>query len=124
MRILECIEKNGNGNYLLYKTKKVLLDATNNDTISYDDKSVSHSTKGDFAETDKRRIKTVQIPMDLILNVAPIFSYFLDGSRHIYKSTTSPLAAKSSHLWQGRLSLVVANAEAETNSKKPNYIEA
>ena len=85
MRILECIEKNGNGNYLLYKTKKVSLDINDNDTINYDDKSVSKSLKGDFAETDKRRVKTVQIPMDLILHVSPIFSYFLDGSRHIYK---------------------------------------
>ena len=55
MRILECIEKNGNGNYLLYKTKKVSLDINDNDTINYDDKSVSKSLKGDFAETDKRR---------------------------------------------------------------------
>lgn len=85
MRILECIEKNGNGNYLLYKTKKVSLDVSDNDTIYYDDKSVSHSTKSEFAETIKSRVKTVQIPMDLILHVAPIFSYFLDGSRHIYK---------------------------------------
>lgn len=85
MRILECIEKNGNGKYTLYKTQKESLDTVSNDTISYDDKSVSRSTKGEFAETDKRRTKTVRIPTDLILNVAPVFSYFLDGSRHIYK---------------------------------------
>lgn len=85
MRILECIEKNGNGNYLLYKTKKVPLDVNDNDTIYYDDKSVSHSTKSEFAETVKARVKSVQIPMDLILSRTPIFSYFLDGSRHIYK---------------------------------------
>ena len=37
MRILECIEKHGNGKYTLYKTKKESLDTVSNDTISYDE---------------------------------------------------------------------------------------
>lgn len=118
MRILECIEKNGNGNYLLYKTKKVLLDATNNDTISYDDKSVSHSTKGDFAETDKRRIKTVQIPMDLILNVAPIFSYFLDGSRHIYKVDDISIGSKIFPFMAGQIIVGCCERRSRDEFKK------
>jgi hypothetical protein len=118
MRILECIEKNGNGNYLLYKTKKVSLDATNNDTISYDDKSISHSTKGDFAETDKRRIKTVQIPMDLILNVAQIFSYFLDGSRHIYKVDDISIGSKIFPFMAGQIIVGCCERRSRDEFKK------
>lgn len=118
MRILECIEKNGNGNYLLYKTKKVSLDAINNDTISYDDKSISHSTKGDFAETDKRRIKTVQIPMDLILNVAPIFSYFLDGSRHIYKVDDISIGSKIFPFMAGQIIVGCCERRSRDEFKK------
>ena len=41
--------------------------------------------KSDFAETDDRRIHTIKISDKLIKNTRPIFSFFLDGSRHVYK---------------------------------------
>ncbi|MCM1502048.1 MAG: hypothetical protein NC115_05205 [Bacteroidales bacterium] len=118
MRILECIEKHGNGNYLLYKTKKVSLDATNNDTISYDDKSVSRSTKSEFAETDKSRVKTVQIPMDLILHVAPIFSYILDGSRHIYKVDDISIGSKIFPFMAGQIMVGCCERRSRDEFKK------
>ena len=118
MRILECIEKNGNGNYLLYKTKKVSLDVSDNDTIYYDDKSVSHSTKSEFAETIKSRVKTVQIPMDLILHVAPIFSYFLDGSRHIYKVDDISIGGKIFPFMAGQIIVGCCERKGRDTFKK------
>ena len=52
MKILDFIEKEGKGKYHCYKTRKMSLDIANNDTIAYnyDDKTVSNSTKSDFAE--------------------------------------------------------------------------
>ena len=55
------------------------------DVLSYDDKISSRSRKSYFAESDDRRVSTVQISDDLIESRHPIFSFFLDGSRHVYK---------------------------------------
>jgi len=88
-RILEYIQKSGNGKYQCYKTKKLSLDTNDNDTIAYnyDDKTVVQTTKSVFAETDRSRQGTV--PLHSLLNKnnppPPIFRYFLDGSRHTYK---------------------------------------
>ncbi|GHT19746.1 hypothetical protein AGMMS4957_04720 [Bacteroidia bacterium] len=86
-KILEYIEKSGNGKYICYKTKKLSLDSNDNDTIAYnyDDKPASEFKKSVFAEKDQNRQKTVQIDNTLIRNTLPIFRYFLDGSRHTYK---------------------------------------
>jgi hypothetical protein len=89
MKILDFIELQGNGKYHCYKTKKLSLDTVNNDSIAYnyDDKVASISTKSDFAETDRTRKKTVDLSKLLSHTVVPppIFSFFLDGSRHTYK---------------------------------------
>ena len=103
MRVLECIEKNGNGVYHLYKTQKVALDTFDRDTIYYDDKAVSHSKKSEFAETDKSRVKVVRVSDDLIQNVSPIFSYFLDGSRHIYKVDDISIGGKIYPIMAGQI---------------------
>jgi hypothetical protein len=87
-KILEYIEKSGDGKYLCYKTKKFSLDNIENDTIAYnyDDKTPSMSRKSDFAETNQRRQKVIPLSNLLKQNPsAPIFRYFLDGSRHTYK---------------------------------------
>jgi hypothetical protein len=88
-RILEYIQKSGNGKYLCYKTKKLSLDAGDNDTIAYnyDDNRVVQATKSVFAETDRSRQGTVSLRNLLSGNTVPppIFRYFLDGSRHTYK---------------------------------------
>lgn len=103
MRVLECIEKNGHGAYHLYNTQKVALDTFDKDTIYYDDKAVSHSNKSEFAETDKTRIKSVMIPEDLISHSYPIFSFFLDGSRHIYKVDDISIGGKTFPIMAGQI---------------------
>jgi hypothetical protein len=88
-KILDYIQQSGNGKYQCYKTKKLSLDTNDNDTIAYnyDDKTVVHTTKSDFAETDRSRQSV--IPLRKYLGKGnpppPIFRYFLDGSRHTYK---------------------------------------
>jgi hypothetical protein len=88
-KILEYIERSGDGKYLCYKTKKFSLDNTENDTIAYnyDEKTPSMSRKSDFAETNQSRQKVVSMSNLLKNNILPppIFYYFLDGSRHTYK---------------------------------------
>lgn len=89
MKILDFIEKEGKGKYHCYKTRKMSLDTANNDTIAYnyDDKTASNSTKSDFAESDRTRKSVVDLSKTVSGDKIPppIFSYFLDGSRHTYK---------------------------------------
>ncbi|MDR3094968.1 MAG: hypothetical protein LBU62_10075, partial [Bacteroidales bacterium] len=88
-KILEYIQQSGNGKYQCYKTKKLSLDSSDNDTIvyNYDDKPIVQMTKSVFAETDRSRQSTVSLGNLLNNRVPPlpIFRYFLDGSRHTYK---------------------------------------
>lgn len=84
-RIIPFIQESGEGRYTCFKTRKVPLDTTVSDILTYDDKAVSHAKKSGFAETDDRRIHTVRISDKLINSKLPIFSFFLDGSRHVYK---------------------------------------
>lgn len=84
-KILDYIEKSGAGKYYCYKTKKISLDNNNNDTLSYDDKPASVASSSKIAESDLTRVHTVTIPQRYILSSPPIFRYFLDGSRHVYK---------------------------------------
>jgi hypothetical protein len=88
-RILEYIQKSGNGKYQCYKTKKLSLDSNDNDIIAYnyDDNTIVQTTKSVFAETNRSRQGVVSLRRMLNDNNAPppIFRYFLDGSRHTYK---------------------------------------
>ena len=85
-RILEFIEKNGEGKYSCYKTRKLILDQNDQDTLDYDDKPAIEQHSGTFAETDLTRVDTVKIDERMMkLASYPLFSYFLDGSRHVYK---------------------------------------
>ena len=83
-RISQFIQDSGEGKYTCFRTKKFSLDTTVSDELSYDDKKTSHARKSDFAETDDRRIHTIRISDKLINNTRPVFSFFLDGSRHVY----------------------------------------
>lgn len=85
-KILDFIDTNGNGRYSCYKTKKFSLDDRDPETLDYDDKPAMEITSGKIAETNLSRISTVSLS-DKINKLAPspLFSYFLDGSRHIYK---------------------------------------
>lgn len=62
------------------------LDTETNDTLSYDDKAVIQISGSQLAESNKSRVPTIRISQKLIEScINPIFSFFLDGSRHIYK---------------------------------------
>ena len=86
MKILDFIEKDGEGKYSCYKTKKLILDQNDQDTLDYDDKAPVATNSTSIAETDLSRKDTVTISQQMMkLASAPLFSYFLDGSRHVYK---------------------------------------
>lgn len=85
-RIIDFIEKEGQGKYVCYKTRKTSLDFESNDTLSYDDKPAIQIYGSEIAESDKSRVHTVDISQKLIRTCTnPIFRFFLDGSRHTYK---------------------------------------
>lgn len=84
-RISKFIQESGEGRYTCFRTKKLPLDTTVSDIITYDDKATSKSKKSSFAETDDKRVHTVRISDSLLKIKKPIFSFFLDGSRHVYK---------------------------------------
>lgn len=85
-KILEFIEKDGEGKYSCYKTRKLILDQNDQDTLDYDDKPALEQHSGTFAESDLSRVDVVRIDERMMkLANFPLFSYFLDGSRHVYK---------------------------------------
>jgi hypothetical protein len=61
-KIVKYIEGNGT-KFQCFKTKKMSLDASDNDTIAYnyDDNTVVQTTKSVFAETDRNRQSTVSL---------------------------------------------------------------
>lgn len=85
-RILDFIDKEGGGRYICYKTKKFSLDDKDPETLDYDDRPATSTSGKDIAESDLKRIETIPLG-DKIDKLAakPLFYYFLDGSRHVYK---------------------------------------
>lgn len=102
-RILNFIEKKGNGNYHCYKTNKVSLDTVDIDILSYDDKPASLNKTSKIAETDKSLVYTVNIDNMLIEDSRPIFTYFLDGSRHVYKVDDMAIGKKIFPILAGQI---------------------
>lgn len=85
-RILEFIDKEGEGRYFCYKTKKFSLDDKDPETLDYDDRPAVATSSGKFAESDLTRVETVPLGNKVNrLAAKPLFTYFLDGSRHVYK---------------------------------------
>ncbi len=84
-KILDYIVENSGGKYHCYKSNKVNLDKTESDILTYDDKPAKSQNSSKFAETDALRVNTVCIDKQLIGSSRPIFTLFLDGSRHVYK---------------------------------------
>lgn len=84
-RILKFIEEKGEGKYLCYKTNKTRIEFSESDVLDYDDKPVSTRNTSLIAESNLQKVHTVRIPQMLIDCSRPIFTYFLDGSRHVYK---------------------------------------
>lgn len=85
-RILDFVQAEGHGHYLCYKTRKASLDNESSDILTYDDKPSVQIYGSQIAESNRTRVHTVDIPHRMIdYQTSPIFSYFLDGSRHTYK---------------------------------------
>lgn len=76
-KILDCIVKKGEGNYLCYKTNKVSLNISDTDVLDYDDKPASTRNKSSIAESDLSLVPTVVIDRMLIDYSRPIFRFFL-----------------------------------------------
>lgn len=85
-RILDFIDKEGEGRYCCYKTKKFSLDDKDPETLDYDDRPATSTSGKNIAESDLKRVETIPLG-DKIEELAtkPLFYYFLDGSRHVYK---------------------------------------
>lgn len=84
-KILDILEEENHIH--CYKTRSYSLDTEENNVIEYDDKPVSKLKKTYFAETLQLDSPTVSISEKLIKSQQqkPLFNYFLDGSRHVYK---------------------------------------
>lgn len=65
-RIIDFIQKEGQGKYLCYKTRKASLDTESNDILAYDDKPSQQIFGSQIAESDKTRVHCVDIPSKLI----------------------------------------------------------
>lgn len=77
--ILKYIEKHNESSFHCYSTKKISLDDSSSDTITPENSDTDTTpidTKGTFAEDDARRLHTVKIPNQLIINTPPILSTF------------------------------------------------
>jgi len=124
-KILDYIQQSGNGKYECYKTKKMSLDSHDNDTIAYnyDDNSVVHSTKSDFAETDRLRKSTVSLVNSLKSKDCPsppIFKYFLDGSRHTYKVDDIAIGKKIFPILAGQIGVACCQRQSPDKFKCPD----
>ena len=84
-RILDFLESSSEGKYRCFKTKKLSLNTSESEVLTYDDKPASATKTSKIAESDRKLVPTVKIDKRLIEMSRPIFTYFLDGSRHIYK---------------------------------------
>ena len=110
-KILDYIVKKGEGNYLCYKTNKVSLNISDTDVLDYDDKPASTRNKSRIAESDLSLVPTVAIDRMLIDYSRPIFRFFLDGSRHVYKVDDMAIGKKIFPVLAGQI--VVGCCERE-----------
>ena len=119
-KILEYIQKQGNGKFQCYKTKKISLDLSDNDTLDYDDKARIQTTSSKIAETDRSRVGTVPLK-NLIKkdNISPpLFHFFLDGSRHTYKVDDIGIGKKIFPIVAGQIIVGCCEKEDRDTFKK------
>ncbi len=79
--ILKYLEQTGNEYYKCYRTSKVCLDSESYSGFAYDDKEATSGNGSKYAEQNSKDIITLKRDNE----IGKIFSYFLDGSRHVYK---------------------------------------
>lgn len=81
-RILDIIASETNGKS--YKTYKYCFDSTENSPIDYDDNK--RITWKKYGETvPPKESIDMKKDADMLMSQKPLFTYFLDGSRHTYK---------------------------------------
>lgn len=81
-KILDIIASETNGKS--YKTYKYCFDSAETSPIDYDDnKQITWKKYGETVPP--KGTKDMREEADLLMSEAPLFSYFLDGSRHTYK---------------------------------------
>ena len=81
-KILDIIADETNGKS--YKTYKYCFDNEETSAIDYDD--TKQITWKKFGETiPPKNYKDLRVEARTIQNLKPLFTYFLDGSRHTYK---------------------------------------
>lgn len=85
--IIDFCNKNSDNGVTFYKTRRFFLNETFDDISSEnsDLDNIPTDKSAHIAETDTRRIKVIDIPKKLLLDKVSYFSYFLDGSRRIFK---------------------------------------
>ena len=83
-KVMEIIAKETNGKS--YNTEKYSFDSIGVPSFDYDDATDRVMKWKETAETEapKRAVPLIDIVND-IYGQSPLFSYFLDGSRHVYK---------------------------------------
>lgn len=84
-RILDYIEEKSEGKFHCYRTNKISLDIPDYDILNYEDKKAVTTKTSQIAESDLVLKPCVAIDKRLVELSRPIFSFFLDGSRHVYK---------------------------------------
>ena len=119
-KILQCLEELGEGKYICYKTRKVSLDINDQDTLDYDDNKLATQTRDSrFAESDQTRKKTVTISKNIIdLCKTPLFAYFLDGSRHVYKVDDMSIGNKIYPILAGQIIVGCCRRDDRDSFKK------
>ena len=101
-RVLDIIASETNGKS--YKTYKYCFDSTETSPIDYDDnKQITWKKYGETVPP--KSAKDMRKEAELLMPEAPLFSYFLDGSRHTYKvddiaykNQVYPIAVSYTHL--------------------------
>lgn len=93
--ILDFINRNNENNLRCYDTKKIALDESIN-SVLYEDVDEVDTEISDFkakiAETNHDKVDWVPIPVKYLnRDDEPLFKYFLDGTRKIYKVGDIPI---------------------------------
>lgn len=103
--VLDFFDESGDNRFKFYRTRKFFLSETADDVMAEnsDKDNIPLDKSGKIAETDLRRIPVVDIPERIIKNKTSYFSYFLDGSRHVYKVDDIAIGAQIFPVMAGQI---------------------
>jgi len=117
-KILEFLEEQTGGT--CYSSYKYCVDETKVPTVKYDENQTYTLQKDRFGETDTslKTTKDVSHRANQIVNNAPLFRYFLDGSRRIYKVDDIELGKKIFPIIGGQIGVACCERETSSSFKK------